>query len=206
MALALQAEQRGNKTKGQLRQLRASGKIPGIVYGNGFESVSIVLDEKKLRPILTYHANSILEMNIPGHGTKHVLVKDVQKDCIVGRWEHIDFRFVRLNEDIRAKVRVEFIGEPAGIKNGIRTVVNDLVEVRCMPAKLPESLKVDVSALDVGGNILAVQLVVPAGIELLTDVSEVLMILSAQQKESTTTAEAEAEAAALEASAATDEP
>ncbi|MCI3923675.1 50S ribosomal protein L25 [Paenibacillus sp. TRM 82003] len=200
MALALQAELRGNRTKGQLRRLRASGKIPGIAYGNGFDSVPLVVDEKKLHPILAYHANSILELDIPGRERRHVLVKAVQKDCIVGHLEHIDFRFVRMHEEIRASVRVEFVGDPVGAKNGIRTVVKDLVEVKCMPASLPEALTVDVSDLDVGGNVLASQLEVPEGVELLTDGGEVLLLLSAKQKEAST-AQDEAEAAELEASA-----
>ncbi|WP_309120420.1 hypothetical protein [Paenibacillus sp.] len=116
MALALQAERRVTKTKGQLRQLRADGKVPGIVYGSGEENVPIVVDERMLHPILAYHADSIVQLDIPGIGTKQVRIESVQRDCLVGKCEHIDFRLVRGEADAGSKETAEAEVEAARLE------------------------------------------------------------------------------------------
>lgn len=201
MALTIRAERRGAHTKGQLRKLRASGKIPGVVYGTAIGSVPVLLDERMLREALAGRAGSILEMDIPDHGTRHVMVGEVQRDSIAGKWEHVDFRQINMTKEIRVTVRVEFEGEPKGARSGgIRTVVNDQVEVKCMPGDLPNSIPVDVNGVDVGETVLARQLRIPGGVQLLSDPDEVLLVVTAKQKEE------ETEAAEPEPSAAADAP
>lgn len=56
-----------------------------------------------------------------------------------------------MDEEIRSFVRIEYVGEPQGLKKGgIRTIVTDQAEVKCMPQSLPESISIDVSSLEVG--------------------------------------------------------
>lgn len=104
-----------------------------------------------------------------------------------------------MDEEIRAVVRIEFTGEPQGLKKGgIRTIVTDQAEVKCMPHNLPESISIDVSSLEVGDTLYAAKLVMPKGVELLTSPSEVLLSIAPKQKETTPGEAADEAAASLE--------
>lgn len=183
MAIAIQAEVRQTKTKAELRQLRANGKIPGVVFGSQVGSIPISIDEKTLHPILSKHARSILEMEVPGKGKQSVIIGEVQRDPIVGKLLHVDFHQFNTNEEMKAEVKVDYTGTAAGVKaGGIKTVIKDTVEIKCMPEHLPVVIEVDISELEIGDNLTAAQISLPEHVSLITDPKEVLLSISAQQK------------------------
>jgi large subunit ribosomal protein L25 len=193
MIAAIQPELRRTTAKSELRKLRAAGKIPGVVYGPQIGSIPISIDEKVLHPILARHARSILQMEIPGKGRHAVLLSGVQRDMIVNKPMHVDFQQVSLNEEIRVRVPVEFVGTAAGVKEGgVRTVINDSVEVRRLPERLPSVISVDISSLQIGENLTAGSLELPEGVALLTDASEVLIGIAGSRKSDESDEEAEA--------------
>lgn len=66
MAIAMKADGRTCSTKGDLRQLRIQGKIPGVVYGKQLDSAALVtVDEKELHSLLRSHPNAVLEIDVP---------------------------------------------------------------------------------------------------------------------------------------------
>ena len=196
MVAAIQPELRRTTAKSELRKLRAAGKIPGVVYGPQIGSIPISIDEKVLHPILTRHARSILQMEIPGKGRHAVLLSGVQRDMIVNKPLHVDFQQVSLNEEVRVRVPIEFVGTAVGVKEGgVRTVISDSVEVRCLPERLPSVISADISSLQIGENLTAGSLELPEGVALLTDASEVLISITGSRKSDESDAEAGAEEA-----------
>jgi large subunit ribosomal protein L25 len=179
MVAAIQPELRRATAKSELRKLRLAGKIPGVVYGPQVGSIPIAIPERVLQPILTRHARSVLQMDVPGKGRHAVLLVGVQRDMIARRPLHVDFQQVDLNKEIRFRVPVEFVGTAAGVrKGGVKTVMNDELEIRCLPARLPSVITVDIASLQIGDHLTAGEVQLPEGVTLLTDPDEVLVRIS----------------------------
>lgn len=102
MTLAVQAELRNKSTKCHLRQLRENKMIPGIVYGKGTDNVPISIHEQHIHSLLTHHANSIIELDVPGLGKRQVVIMETQKDILTNKCRHIDFQIISMNETIHS--------------------------------------------------------------------------------------------------------
>ncbi|CAM4402953.1 50S ribosomal protein L25 [Paenibacillus alkaliterrae] len=198
MAIAMKADQRLSSTKGELRQLRLQGKIPGVIYGKQIsEAAHVTVDGKELQSLLRSHPNAIIEINLPSQGKQSVMVSDVQRDSLSRQVLHVDFHQINMNENVRANVRIQAEGDSEGVREGgILQVVLHELEVQCLPGSIPEAIMVDISSLSVGESVLVSNLSLPQGVETFADPDLVVLTILAPQKELT---EEEAEDAAVEA-------
>lgn len=198
MAIAMRADERTVKTKGDLRQLRADGMVPGTVYGkllNASSSVSV--REKDLKSLLRSQPNAVLELEVPGQGKHAVMVADVQRDSLSGGILHVDFHQINMNEAVRANVRIEYTGDSIGVREGgILSVVLHELEVQCLPAEIPESVAADISSLSIGESLQVKDIKLSQGVEAISDPELVVLTVLAPQKELD---EEEAEAQDVEA-------
>ncbi len=150
--LVIQAEQRNLLGKNANRRLRTTGKIPAVVYGHGFEAVSVAVDPKDIHRILHSESghNTIFKLQLPD-ATKDVLIRDYQLDPVKGHLLHADFQTVAMDEVMVFEVPIEAVGNSIGVKNGgILDIVLREIELECLPSDVPDSLEVDVTALDIG--------------------------------------------------------
>ncbi|MBW7454547.1 50S ribosomal protein L25/general stress protein Ctc [Paenibacillus sepulcri] len=202
MAITFKAEERASGSQGQLRKLRHTGKIPGVVYGKKLENpISISVDEKELLAILRYHPNALLEVDVPGAGKQPVMMAEVQRDALSRSVMHIDFHQVNMNEEIKAQVRIDLAGEAQGVKEGgILQVLLHEIEVHCLPNAIPDAIELDVSALLVGENLLVSDLKLPKDVSTRVDSDQVVVAILAPQK-----AEDDSEAAEGESAEASEE-
>lgn len=121
--------------------------------------------------VLSELENHIMEMDIPGHGLQPVLLKEMQRDKLMGgRIVHVDFCHISLSDPVRTTVRIELTGVPQGMGKGIvlQQVLED-IEVKAMPQDLPGSITADVSGLAPGETLTVADLTVPNGVTCLTD-------------------------------------
>jgi len=198
MAIPMSAYKRMCTTKGELRKLRQNGQIPGVIYGKEIEqSTPVTVDEKELLNLLRSHPNAVLEMDIPEHGKHAVMVSDVQRDSLNRNLLHVDFHQVNMNEQVRANVRIEAVGDAPGIREGgILSVILHELEIECLPGNIPEAIEVNISALAIGESLLVRELELPQGVEAKSDSELVVLTILAPQKE---LSEEEADEAADEA-------
>ncbi|CAM4517683.1 large subunit ribosomal protein L25 [Paenibacillus endophyticus] len=201
MAIAMKADQRTVATKGELRQLRLQGKIPGVVYGKQLDQAAqVAVDGKELQALLRSQPNAVLEINIPSHGKTSVMISEIQRDSLSRQVLHVDFHQINMNENVRANVRIQAEGDSQGVREGgILQIILHELEVQCLPGSIPDAVTVDISALEVGGSLLVSDLSLPKGVEALADPEQVVVTILAPQKELT---EEEAENAAVEAAEA----
>lgn len=197
MAIAMNADQRTDTTKGELRQLRNQGKIPGVIYGKQLNGAAqITVDGKELQALLRSHPNAVLEINIPSYGKQSVMVSEVQRDSLSRQVVHVDFHQINMNENVRAHVRIQAEGDSEGVKEGgiLQMILHEL-EVQCLPGNIPDAVMVDISSLAVGESLLISDLKLPNGIESGLDPDQVVLTILAPQLELT---EEEAKDAAVE--------
>ena len=197
MTPSLRAEERSNRTKGELRRLRSQGKVPGNVYGSQTSgSTLIAVDEKELLALLRRHPNTVLDLAMPGADAKPVMVTDVQRDPLTRSVLHIDLREINLSEPVRTRAPLEPVGEAPGAKEGgiLRMLLHEL-EIECLPADIPEEIPVDVSGLGLGDSLTVRDLKVPPGVTVRADPSLVVVTVLEPQKEDDERSEPEAQAA-----------
>lgn len=171
---ALVAEVRDATGKGAARKLRAAGRIPAVVYGRGTESRAISVDPKALVQLLQKGGagmNTLIELSVDGTA-KTVLVKELQRDPVRGRPLHTDFYLVDLDQKVEVSVPIHLTGRAPGVElGGILDHPLREIELECLPRAIPESIDVDVSALDVGDSIHVRDLELPEGVSVQSDVN-----------------------------------
>ncbi len=184
MAIQLKTDHRNTNTKHDLKELRASGKIPGVLYGKAVGSALIMVDEKELIQLLRTAPGAVLDVEVNGAGTHPAMLGEVQRDKLSRKVLHIDLRQINMNENIRANVRIELVGEPAGAADGgiLQGLIQE-VEVRCLPQDLPATIEADVSGLQVGEHLYARDLVMPTGVELRSNPDDLLATVLMKQKD-----------------------
>ncbi|NRF94732.1 50S ribosomal protein L25 [Paenibacillus frigoriresistens] len=186
MAFSLKAESRKETTKSDIKQLRAKGRVPAVVYGQKVASTVITVDQKELMSLLRQNPHAIIDLDMPdGSGKQPVMINEIQRDKLKReRLLHIDFHQINMDEPVKTVVTLEFIGEAEGAKEGgiVQIQMHEL-EIRCLPNQIPSSIKVDISNVGLGDNILVNQLSVPAGIEVKSDSNDLVLTVLAPQKE-----------------------
>ena len=157
MEAVLDAVERNLRGKNEARRLRATGRIPAVVYGGKDGGKAIAVDPKVLAKILRTEqgANTLIALNVPGAGDARVLVREYQLDPITHELLHVDFYRVAMDKRLRVQVTVVPQGEPRGVKQqgGVLDIVHRQIEIECLPADIPTHIEVDVSELMVGQSI-----------------------------------------------------
>jgi len=153
MDTTLNAEKRDGRGKNEARRLRASGRIPAVVYGTEKnKALEIAVDPRVLLRILHSQSgvNTLIGLEGAGLGTGgKVLVKEYQLDPIDHRLLHADFYAVAMDKKLEVTVPVVIKGEPKGVKQqgGVVDFVNREIEVECLPGDIPEHIDIDISEL-----------------------------------------------------------
>jgi large subunit ribosomal protein L25 len=154
----LEAQARTPGTKNDARRVRKAGKVPGVVYGAGKDSLSVSLDPRQVTKILhsrTGH-NTIFDLTLAGENTKAMIV-DWQYEPIKGSLLHIDLKRIAMDKLLRVEVPIVLKGESAGVKQqgGILEQMLREVEIECLPGDIPSVIEADISEL-VFGKVLRV--------------------------------------------------
>jgi len=129
---------------------RKEGLIPAVVYGHKMKSKGLWVNALDFSKLLKKSGEStIIELNVGEDKARNVLIYETQKDPVNGRYIHIDFFHVRMDEEIEKEVELVFVGEAPAVKelggNLVKSV--DEVNVKCLPADLPSEIEVDISVL-----------------------------------------------------------
>lgn len=182
-------------------RLRASGKVPGVVYGLSQDPVPVAVEWKALRAALTTDAglNALLNLDVAGE-RRLSIVKELQRDPLHGNVRHVDFLLIEANVAISVEAPIHLEGEATNVINASGTVDQTLFQltVHAKPNDIPDAIVVDVSGLTIGDAIRVGDLNLPAGVTTDTDPEEAVVVaqVSAAAIESEQIAEADAEAAA----------
>ena len=185
MQIEVIARKRTAQGTGASRRLRTSGFVPGVIYGGKDEPVAIEIEHEKVWHQLrkeAFHA-SILSLDLDGK-KQQVLLRAVNMHPFRAQVQHLDFQRVVADQKIHMKVPLHFTSaeESPAVKLSsalISHIMNE-VDIRCLPADLPEFVLVDLSQITVGHSIHARDLVMPKGVEIVLKGKENPAIVSAQ--------------------------
>lgn len=165
----------------QVSALRRAGKLPAVLYGRHIDPMPISLDLKESTRILDRLSPSALIL-IKMDGEQHyALVRDKQRNLLLGSLRHVDFLAVSLTEKVRSSVSIQLTGESPAVEelSGILVLNIEELEVEALPRDLPERIVVDISGLkEIGDTIFVREISLPAGIEVLSDPDEAVVLVT----------------------------
>jgi len=168
------------------RRLRRAGKVPGIVYGGEDQPQLIELDHNALWLAIKKEAfhSTILDMELSGKASQ-VLLRDLQIHPYKQQILHADFQRVSAKTVIHMKVPLHYFGEEESPAIKVdKCLVNHILtelEVACLPADLPEAIKIDLTKLEKGSALTLNDIQLPKGVKAVLHGHEAPVLVSAVQ-------------------------
>ena len=184
--VVFKAKTRDKKNKAKF--LRKNKKVPAVVYGFKIEPVELEIDLNEAKKIvLKSQEASVYQLDIDeSKNNKNVIIQDLQFHKVKNNILHIDFYEVDMKKTIETSVPVEYIGISEAVKNMGGTLIKSFekIDVKCLPANLPEHFEVDLSVLKTFDDIIHIKdLKVPEGVEISHGEDEVVAMTQAPRSE-----------------------
>ena len=184
------------------RRMRRDGRVPGVLYGLGAESVTVAVDWSDLRRALTTEAgvNAIIQLEVEGE--RHMsIIKDLQRHPVRRDVLHIDFLRIDPTRDVTVDVPIVMVGEARELIAADGMVDQNLftLSVNAPPDRIPTELEVDISDLTVGDSIRVGDLALPVGVSTDVDPEDAVAVGTITRSTLEAIAAEEAAAAAAEA-------
>ncbi len=199
MPTVIEAQLRNPGGKNANKRLRKSGKIPAVIYGPGKQPIVVSVNPVEVKAILHSERgkNTIFAVSVDGSEQNNAMVKDYQLDPVHGNLIHADFLEIAMDRLLELTVNIEIVGEAEGVKldGGIMDFVTRSIEVECLPADIPESIKVDVTGLKINDYIRVKNIQSDAKVKILTDPEVVVVTIVPPIKEEVPVEAAPTEAA-----------
>lgn len=177
METKLQAQMREGTGKGVARKLRAAGKVPAVLYGQGTEPLVLSVDAREMFRVLHGGAGGNALVDLVVEGQDHLaMAREIQRDHIHNQLVHIDFLAVSRTETITANVPVVEVGDAVGVKEG-GVVEHHLREVmvECFPQDVPDQIEVDITEVALGDMVHVSDLDAPKGVAILTNPDDAVL-------------------------------
>jgi large subunit ribosomal protein L25 len=177
MEAILHAEPRSETGKGPAHRLRATGRVPAVLYGAGADPTPIHVSALDLLHVFHAMGQASVLVDLKLDGQEYLTIaREIQRDLIHNRFIHVDFMAVRRDEKITVNIELHETGESAGVKAG-GVVEHHLreVEVECLPANVPQRIEFDITNLQIGSSVRVGDLIPPEGVEFLTDADTMVL-------------------------------
>ena len=179
-AVELEVQPREAKKRNRAKALRATGRVPGVVYGGG-ENCLVEVDNKIFGNIVHSASSDTVLLDLKLEGKNRLaLVQEVQHHPLSRQTLHIDFREVKPDQDVVVTLPTVPKGEPEGVKTegGNLEHVLHYLKVKGTPTNLPEVFEIDVTHLTIGQTFLVREIVTPEGVEVLADPSNAVFSIT----------------------------
>lgn len=155
----LEAKQREPGQHSKLTDIRKDSRVPGVIYGLGKESLTVVIDYKDLLKVLTAAGTSNIIVIKLGDKNIKTIVREYQQDPISGKLTHVDFMAIDEKQPVTTFVPIAFIGTSSAVREqgGKLNQKTTKVKVKCLPQYLPSKIEIDVSVLTQLGQKLLIK-------------------------------------------------
>ena len=202
--ITIEGQLRTGTGKTATRQLRSQGLVPGVIYG-GAKEVNFAADALALKPFIYTPDFQLVKLNVDGKSYTCIL-KDLQFDKVTDVLSHIDLLELVEGKQVTANIPLKFVGTAEGVKSGGKLEIRlKSVKVKSLPKDLRENIEVDITHLELNGNI-RVQDIKADTYEILNSpripIASVTMTRQSKQEEAAAPTAAAAPAAAAPAAAA----
>ena len=164
MAEELNVKVRETRGKRNARRGRLAGSVPAVLYGHGKENISLAVPADELSAAIR-RGSKLVEL--AGEVKDTALIREVQWDTFGIEILHVDLTRVSAGERVEMTVRVELRGEAPGTREGgiVEHLIHE-VQIECPATSIPDRLRLNINALELGDVLLASVLELPSGARL----------------------------------------
>ena len=150
--ITIEGHLRTETGKKATRQLRSQENVPGVIYG-GANEVNFYTSAKALKPLVYTGEFQLAQVNVDGNSYTCIM-KDLQFDKVSDSLNHIDLLQLVENKKVVATLPIKFVGTSVGVKAGGKLITKmNALKVKALPKDLKENIEVDITNLDLNGNI-----------------------------------------------------
>jgi large subunit ribosomal protein L25 len=152
-SITINGSQRESVGKKETKALRNAGQVPCVLYG-GDKPLHFSADEIEFKNLVyTPNAHTVV-IDLEGGSKINAILQDIQFHPVSDKILHIDFYQLFDDKPITMKIPVRLVGSSPGVRNGGRLLFRKRkLDIRALPAKLPDFFDIDISKLKIGGNI-----------------------------------------------------
>lgn len=178
--VTLEAKSRKDSGKKAAKALRATGRIPAVVYNSEGKAEMIDVDEKEFNNVWrTVTATTLITLNVDGKA-HDVFIKDTEYNIRTDKVLHADFWEPAADKEIVLKMKVQYTGTAAGVlKGGFLLKHVPEVTIKAKAANVPERIVIDISGVNVGDRFNVSNMNLGAGVTVLTPADTCLVSVSA---------------------------
>lgn len=169
----LQVENRTVFGKGAARKIRATNKVPAVLYGHGTDPLHLTLPGHATM-LLIRQSNALVNLEVAGGSSHLALVKDVQRDPVTRIIEHIDFVVIRKGERVEVEIPVHLEGESFSGTVAFQDATH--LYVSAPATSIPDEVIVSIEGLEEGAVIHATDVKLPSGVSLVDDETELIVV------------------------------
>ncbi|MBI4814706.1 MAG: 50S ribosomal protein L25 [Deltaproteobacteria bacterium] len=166
MDTVITIEPRAPNGKTATRKLRASGRVPAVIYGHKQKNQHVSVDPRVVERIVErsgYGRNTLFQLE-GGDRPMMAMLREAQVDRFRKRVLHLDFIEIHESDEIRVHIPYTTVGKPAGVTaGGVLQSVVDVIELACKPNAIPRSLEINVEHLQIGQSVTFGELNAPPG-------------------------------------------
>jgi len=186
-SITIEGQLRTEHGKKAARQIRSQENVPGVIYG-GAQEINFFAPAKAFKPLVYTSEFQLAEVKVDGKTYKCIL-KDLQFDKVDDSLIHVDLLELVDNKKVIATLPLKFTGTSAGVKEGGKLVTKiKALKVKTLPKDLKENITVDITNLELNGNI-RVEDVKAENMEILNSpripIASVVMTRQLKQEEAT---------------------
>jgi large subunit ribosomal protein L25 len=150
--ITIEGQLRTGTGKKAARQLRSQGLVPGVIYG-GTQEINFAAPVLAFKSIVYTPEFQLADIKVDGKSYKCIL-KDIQFDKVSDQLSHVDFLELVQDKAVIATIPVKFTGTSQGVKDGGRLITKvKSLKVKALPQHLKENIEVDITDLQLNGNI-----------------------------------------------------
>jgi len=150
--ITINGQLRTGTGKTATRQLRSQDLVPGVIYG-GAKEINFAAPAAAFKTLVYTPDFQFAEVTVEGKSYKCIL-KDLQFDKVSDKLNHVDLLELVEDKPVTATIPLKFVGTAEGVKAGgkLETKMKSL-KVKTLPKYLRENIEVDITALELNGNI-----------------------------------------------------
>lgn len=160
------------------RRLRKLSLVPAVLYGQAESNVLLSVRHSDIEKLLEAHT-FVVQVNW-GSRRESAQIKEIQYDHLGDHIVHVDLLRISLTETVTVSIPVEVHGEAAGVtEGGMLDLRLHELDVECLPAAIPEKLRVEVADLGIGADLRVGDIEFPEGVKPVADPDTLVVVIAA---------------------------
>ena len=163
-------------------KLRAEGLVPSVVYGGKAEPLATQSPSvETTKAVQAAGKHTPVHLTIDGK-KKLAIIKNIDIDPVKHQVRHVAFHAIKQNEKIVTEVPIMLTGEgeSAAEKAGLIVLqALEKVEIRALPARLPEALEISILQLaTTEDKITLADIALPEGVEFADAEQDITLVVA----------------------------